>query len=151
LYLKAPLQAGLYIAGVPALAVIGPLFFATREPVIREKEDAVRRFMRALYRGIHVFRNDRQQTLAIMAKEPAQLMRMPDAKAVEAQYEIFRDSTAERPIPLLESILNTFHMVQEAYDVAALNPLTLWDLRYVIELEEQKFMESLAAAKGPIQ
>lgn len=148
LYLKAPLTAGLHLASVPPLAVIGPLFFATREPVIRKKEDAIRRFMRALYRAIHVFRNDRPQTLAIMAKEPAQLMRMPDATAIEAQYEIFRDSTAERPIPQPEAILNTFHMVQEAYDVAALNPLTLWDLRYVIELDEQKFMESLAAAHG---
>jgi hypothetical protein len=82
-----------------------------------------------------------------MAKGPAQLMGLMDEKAIEEQYEIFRDSTAERPIPLPESIMNTFHMVQEAYDVAALNPLTLWDLRYAIELEEQKFMESLAAAK----
>jgi ABC-type nitrate/sulfonate/bicarbonate transport system substrate-binding protein len=148
LYLQAPLQAGLEVVNVPPLPVIGPLFFATREPVIRQQEEAIRRFMRALYRAMEVFRNDRQQTIAIMAQGPAQLMGLADVDAIERQYEVLRNSTAERPIPLPEAIQNTFHMVGEAYDVAALNPLTLWDLRYVIELEEKQFMDGLVQGRA---
>jgi hypothetical protein len=39
-------------------------------------------------------------------------------------------------------------MVQEVFDVVALNPMAMWDLRYVIELEEQRFMESLNSMVG---
>jgi ABC-type nitrate/sulfonate/bicarbonate transport system substrate-binding protein len=143
LYLKAPLAAGLHVADLPPLPVIGPLFFATREPVIRQKEEAIRSFMRALYRAVHAFRHDPDYTLSVMAREPATLLGIGDPAALRAQYDVLKDRMAEKPIPRAECILNTFHMVQEAYDVAALNPLELWDLRYLIELEEQKFMASL--------
>jgi hypothetical protein len=83
-----------------------------------------------------------------MGRGPAELMGLRNKDAIRLQYQVLKAGMAERPIPLLEAIQNTFQMVQEAYDVAALNPLILWDLRYVMELEDQRFMEGLAAAKG---
>jgi ABC-type nitrate/sulfonate/bicarbonate transport system substrate-binding protein len=148
LYLKAPLEAGLHLVEIPPLPVIGPLFFATRGPVIEAKNDALKRFMRALYRALYVFHNDPAQTIAVMGRGPAELMGLRNEDAIRLQYQVLKAGMAERPIPLLEAIQNTFQMVQEAYDVAALNPLILWDLRYVMELEDQRFMEGLAAAKG---
>ena len=50
---------------------------------------------------------------------------------------------AEKPIPQPECIINTFGMVQAAYNVAAPQPIAMWDLQYVIELEEERFMEQL--------
>jgi ABC-type nitrate/sulfonate/bicarbonate transport system substrate-binding protein len=146
LYLEAPLAAGLHLVEVPPLPVVGPLFFATRASVIRDNEDAVRRFVRAVYRGVHAFRNDPAYAISIMESGPAGLMGLKDAQAVRMQYGVFREQMAEKPVPRPECILNAYHMVQEAFDVAALNPLELWDLRYVIELEEQGFMDSLSSA-----
>jgi ABC-type nitrate/sulfonate/bicarbonate transport system substrate-binding protein len=146
LYLEAPLAAGLQVADVLPLPVIGPLFFATRGPVVAENDDAVRRFVRAVYRGVHAFRHDADYAVGVMAGGPAELMGLKDAAAIKAQYRVLRDRMAEKPIPRPEAILNTFQMVQEVFDVAALNPLEMWDLRYAIELEEQRFMESLAEA-----
>lgn len=148
LYLEAPLAAGLHLVEVPPLAIVGPLFFATRGPVIRDNEDAVRRFVRAVYRGVHAFRNDPDYTIGIMEGGPAGLMGLEGATAIRTQYRVLRGKMAETPIPRPECILNTFQMVQEVFDVAALNPLELWDLRYAIELEEQNFMESLSTAPG---
>jgi ABC-type nitrate/sulfonate/bicarbonate transport system substrate-binding protein len=149
LYLKAPLAAGLHLVEVPPLPVVGPLFFATRASVIRDHEDAVRKFMRALYRAVHAFRNDPEYAISIMEDGPAALMGLKDAEAVRAQYTALRDKMAEKPVPGPECILNTHHMVQEVFDVAALNPLELWDLHYVIELEEQGFMASLSSIGKP--
>lgn len=146
LYLEAPLAAGLHLVEVPPLPVVGPLFFATRASVIHDNEDAVRKFVRAVYRGMYAFHNDPDYTISIMAGGPAGLMGLKDAAAVRAQYGIFRDKMAVKPVPRPECILNTYHMVREAFDVAALNPLELWDLHYVIELEEQGFMASLSSA-----
>jgi hypothetical protein len=143
LYLEAPLAAGLLVAEISPLPVIGQLCFATRGPVIAARDSAVRRFVRAVYRGVNAFRNDPAYTVAMMESGPAALMGLADRAAVLAYYAVLRDKVAEKPIPLPECISNTFGMVQAVYDVAALSPLVMWDLRYVIELEEEYFMEQL--------
>jgi len=146
LYLQAAIATGLVVAELPPLPIVGPLFFATRGPVIRENEGAIRAFMRALYRGVHAFRNDAGYTQSIMERGPAQLMGLTDRAAIETQYDVLRERIAEKPIPGPECILNAFHMVRDELDVAALNPLEMWDLHYAIELEEQRFMETLRSA-----
>ena len=146
LYLEPALAASLHVAEVPPLAMIGPLFFATRGPVIDANSDALRRFVRAVYRGVHAFRNDPAYTLEMMRQGPAALMGLAGEAAIRTKYEALRAKVAPKPIPQPECIANTFHMVCEGYDVGALEPLSMWDLRYVIELEEERFMERLAAS-----
>jgi NMT1/THI5 like len=148
LYLEAPLAAGLQAAEIPPLPVIGPLFFATRGPVIAANDDAMRRFVRAVFRATHAFRHDADYAIGVMDSGPAKLMGLDDPAAIGAQYRVLRDRIAEKPIPSPEAILNTFAMVQEVFGVAALNPIEMWDLRYAIELEEQRFIESLSSVAG---
>lgn len=143
LYMQAAIAAGLHVAELPPLAVIGPLFFATQAPVIHHKEEALRAFMRALYRGIRAFLHDPEYSIGIFERGPAQLMGVAGRAAIEAKYEALRMTVADKPIPRPECILNTFDMLRETLNIASLNPLEMWDLRYVIELEEQRFMESL--------
>ena len=143
LYLEEALAAGLRVADIPALAMIGPLFFATLGPVIAEREDSVRRFMRALYRAIHAFLGDPDYAIAEMRRGPAKLMRIDDLSQIRKQYNVLRNNLAPSPIPRPECIFNTFQMVKEVFDIATLNPLEMWDLRFAIELEEQKFTANL--------
>lgn len=151
LYLEEPLAAGLQVADIPPFAMIGPLFFATRGPVIAEREASLRRFMRALYRGIHAFRSDPDYAIVEMQRGPAELMRIDDLSQIRKQYHVLRDNLAPSPIPRPECIFNTFQMVKEVFDIATLNPLEMWDLRFAIELEEQKFMTNLTGVPSAIR
>jgi ABC-type nitrate/sulfonate/bicarbonate transport system substrate-binding protein len=148
LYQDAALSAGLHVLDVPSLPEIGSIFFAALGPFIARNEDKLRRFMRALYRAVHTFHHDRKTATDIMSGEPAQLMRLRDDAHHERLYDRLRENLDERPIPRLDALSTTFAMLNESYTpLGDMNPLSLWDLHYVLELEEQRFMERLAAGE----
>ena len=149
LYLDPAIDAGLHVLDAPPLPEIGPLFFAALGPFIARHDDALRRFMPALYRAVHTFRRDPEATLAVISGEPARLMGLKGEPALRRQYEHLRADLDERPVPRLDALATTFAMLSEGYpELPDMNPLTLWDLRYVIELEEQRFMEGLGDRAG---
>ncbi len=149
LYLDEALAAGLKVLDIRPLPEIGALFFAALGPFVSANEGKLRRFFRALYRALYTFHHDPQSTIAIMSGEPARLMHMsgqPDV--IKKQYERLRDGYDERPVPRLDALETTFAMLNAGYArLDDLNPLSLWDLHYVIELEEERFLERLAAGE----
>jgi hypothetical protein len=144
LYLEPALHAGLHLLDAPALPQIGPLYFAALGPFVTAHEDDLRRFIRALYRALDTFHNDADTALAIMSGEPARLMGIKDDTALRRQYERLRSALDTKPIPRLDALANTFAMLgEEVGGFDGINPLTVCDLRYVLELEESGFMEQL--------
>jgi ABC-type nitrate/sulfonate/bicarbonate transport system substrate-binding protein len=140
LYVDAAQAAGLHVLDVPPLPEIGPLFFAALGPFLERQPDTVRRFVRALYRGLRTFKDDPATSLPIVAGEPARLIGLEGDAAVRRLYERLRGSYVRRPIPELAALATTFAVVQQAYpQIASMNPLTLWDLHYVLEVEESQF------------
>ena len=66
------------------------------------------------------FRRDPETTRAVISGEPARLMGLKG-----------------EPAPRLDALATSFAMLSEGYaELPDMNPLTLWDLRYVLELEE---------------
>lgn len=146
LYLQPPLDAGLQVLSAPPLPQLGPLYFAALAPFIAQHDDELRRFIRALYRALHAFHHDPDLTLSIISGEPARLMGLEGEATIRRAYEALRGAMATRPIPRLDSLIGTYEMLSEEMGgLELMNPLTLWDLRYVLELEDARFMESLAA------
>jgi ABC-type nitrate/sulfonate/bicarbonate transport system substrate-binding protein len=144
LYLDAAVAAGLHDLNAPALPEIGPLFFAALGPFVERRQDALRRFMRSLYRALHVVHHDRKAALAVMASEPARLMALHDPAEIKRRFEHLREDLDERPVPRLDALATTVAMLNETYmPLDGLEPLAMWDLRFVLELEEQRFMEGL--------
>ncbi|HTE87176.1 MAG TPA: ABC transporter substrate-binding protein [Dehalococcoidia bacterium] len=148
LYQDAALNAGLHDLDAPPLPEIGSIFFAALGPFIDQHEDTLRRFLRALYRAVHTFHHDRKTAMAIVSGEPARLMGLRDLVEIERQYERLRENLDERPIPRLDALTTTYAMLDDGYmPLGGMNPLTLWDLHYVLELDEERFMEQLAGDK----
>jgi ABC-type nitrate/sulfonate/bicarbonate transport system substrate-binding protein len=147
LYEDAALASGLHALDVNPLPEIGSLFFAALGPFVARYDGVLRRFMRALYRAVFAFHHDPQTVLKIMAGAPARLLGLHDPISIERRYETLRAALDERPIPRLEALQTTFAMLNEAYaPLAGMNPLSLWDLRYMLELEEEQFMDGLVRA-----
>jgi ABC-type nitrate/sulfonate/bicarbonate transport system substrate-binding protein len=150
LYQAAAITAGLHVLDAPPLPEIGSLFFAALAPFVESHHDSLRRLMRALYRALFVIHHDRDAALDVMAREPARLMGLSATTDIELRLDEIRAGLDERPIPRLAALTTTFAMLNESYaSLANLEPMLLWDLRYVQELEEQRFAEQLAGEAGP--
>lgn len=144
LYMHGPLGGGLQVVDVPPLLQLGPLYFAVLARFLQEHDDELRRFIRALYRGLHAFHHDPELSLRIMSGEPAKLMGLEGEDTIRRAYDALRGATDTRPIPRLESLVGTYQMYRQEFEgLERMNPLTLWDLRYVLELEEARFMDTL--------
>ena len=50
-----------------------------------------------------------------------------------------------KPYPTPHAIANTFEIATEEFGAADINPLTLWDLHWVKELDDNGFIDSLIA------
>jgi ABC-type nitrate/sulfonate/bicarbonate transport system substrate-binding protein len=144
LYAEAPLAAGLHKIEASPLPELGSLFLAALAPLVETRLDDLQRLVRALYRAMHTFRTKPEAALSIMRGEPARLMGLKDDDEVRHHYELLRAEYDPKPIPTPEAIANSFAMLNEGYQpMPDLNPLSLWDLRFILELEDQRFMESL--------
>jgi ABC-type nitrate/sulfonate/bicarbonate transport system substrate-binding protein len=144
LYQDVAIAAGLHAIDVPPLPEIGSLFFAALAPFVESHCESLRRLMRALYRALYTIHYDRDAALAAMAQEPARLMGLSDVAEIELRLDEIRDGLDERPIPRLAALTTTSAMLNETYaSLADLEPMLLWDLRFVQEQEEQRFMEEL--------
>jgi len=147
LYAPPALAAGLHPVDVPALPELGSLFLAALGPFIEQNEPLIRRLMRALYRAIFAVHHDPAAVLAVMAGKPAELMKLTDEAELRLHYESLCRTLDERPLPRLEALATTMEILREGYaSLAGMNPLSLWDLHYVIELEEARFMQQLATS-----
>lgn len=145
LYKDEALEAGLQILDVPPLPEIGSLFFAGLGPFITANDHKFRSLVRSLYRALHVFHEQPDLAIDIISNEPARLMHLETRDAVRRCYEVLVRGYDRRPIPTIDALKTTFELINEGYEpLGDLNFLTLWDLRYVIELEESKFLESLS-------
>ena len=82
-----------------------------------------------------------------MAQESAQLMKIEDDQLLRRQYDSLRASYDTRPVPRLAALASAWEQTKEEVPgLDDLDPLSLWDLHYVLEQEEAHFAESLAAS-----
>ena len=145
LYIDSALDAGLKILEVPRLAKLGPLFLAALGPFITENEDKLRRLIRALYRALYAFHERPGTCIDIMGREPAELLGIESRDDITIFYERLRKDYVRSPLPTPEALAATFALLREDYEgFTALNYMSMWDLRYVLELEESRFLESLS-------
>jgi len=150
LYAPPALAEGLHSVAAPPLPEIGSLFIAALGPFIERHEPLIRKLMRALYRAVFAVHHDPATVLTVMAGKPAELMKLADEAEIRLHYESLRQTLDERPLPRLDALATTVETVREGYaSLNGLNPLSLWDLHYVLELEESRFMEQLATSGSP--
>jgi ABC-type nitrate/sulfonate/bicarbonate transport system substrate-binding protein len=145
LYLDPPLAAGLHVVEGEPHPSLGNIFLAGRGPFMTDNEAEIRALVRALYRALRTFRDDPETSLRITAGEPARLMKIEDEQLLRRQYEFLRASYDVRPVPRLAAMASAWEQTKEEVPgLDDLDPLSLWDLHYVLEQEEAHFAESLA-------
>ena len=96
--------------------------------------------------GIHFFKAKKTDTLAIIKKHCTELLRIQDDEEWNCFYDAQAASLEAKPYPTLEAIQNVFALaLKRDPEIKNFNPLALWDLHYLREIDDSGYINRLYA------
>jgi ABC-type nitrate/sulfonate/bicarbonate transport system substrate-binding protein len=137
-------KLGARIMELPTMAMIEGVTLTTTTTYVRNHEDEARSLIRALIDGIHFYKTKKAETLAILKKDCTELLRMHNDEEWECFYETQAASLEVKPYPTLDAIRNVFALaVKRDPEIKNFNPLALWDLHYLREIDDSGYINRL--------
>jgi hypothetical protein len=85
----------------------------------------------------------KEEALKIVAQEPMRRMKIANQRELERQFDSIVKLLQLKPYPTPQAIANTFEIATAEFGAADINPLTLWDLHWVKELDDNGFIDNL--------
>jgi hypothetical protein len=143
LYLPDALQAGLKVLPVPDLHVVSHYAQACTSAFARKHPARLKNYVKAVIHALCLVKHAKQTALKIVAGEPMRRMRIDRAEEMERQFDAIVAKLQVRPYPSTQAIANTYEIAAEEYGAHGLNPLTLWDLHWVKEMDDEGFIDAL--------
>ena len=143
LYLPNALPAGLKVLPVPDLPVVAHYAQACLSEFSRENSDLLRDYAKAVIHAVCLMILRKDDALKIVAQEPMKRMKITDHRELERQFDAIVKLLQLKPYPTPQAIANTFEIATAEFGVADINPLTLWDLHWVKELDDDGFIDDL--------
>ncbi|HYY24600.1 MAG TPA: hypothetical protein VE689_03850 [Candidatus Udaeobacter sp.] len=143
LYLPHALGAGLKVLPVPDLPVVAHYAQACTARFARENSELLRDYTEAVIHALCLMILRKDEALGIVAQEPMRRMKITDSSELERQFDSIVKALQLKPYPTPQAIANTFEIATAEFGAAELNPLTLWDLHWVKELDDEGFIDRL--------
>jgi hypothetical protein len=145
LYLPNALAAGLKVLPVPDLPVVAHYAQACLSEFARENSDLLRDYTKAVIHAVCLMILRRDEALEVVAQEPMKRMKITNQRELERQFDSIVKLLQLKPYPTPQAIANTFEIATAEFGAADINPLTLWDLHWVKELDDNSFIDNLIA------
>jgi hypothetical protein len=74
------------------------------------------------------------------------LMKIADRAELRRQVDAMTEMLRLKPYPTAEAIVNSNEIAAHEYGAAVENPLTLWDIHWLKDLDDEGFIDGLAAS-----
>jgi hypothetical protein len=143
LYLPNALAGGLRVLPVPDLPVVAHYAQACLSKFARESSDLLKEYIKAVIHAVCLMILRKEQALEIVAEEPMRRMKITDRSELERQFDSIVKGLQLKPYPTPQAIANTFEIATAEFGAADVNPLILWDLHWVKELDDDGFIDGL--------
>jgi hypothetical protein len=143
LYRAEPLRAGLKILPVPDLAVVSHYAQACTAELARKKFAVLRNYVKAVIHGICWMKHRKQEAMKVVTEEPMRRMKISDVHEMEKHFDAIVGKLQIKPYPTLEALAHTYEIACQEYGAKGLNPLALWDMHWVKELDDEGFVDGL--------
>ncbi len=145
IYMPEALAAGLKILETSELQVIGHFAQACSTTFARENHDLLGSYIRSVVHALCLMKLRRNETMDIVAQEPMRLMKIEDRKELERQVDTIIHELQLKPYPTAEGIINSHEISTDEWPAgkALENPLTLWDLHWLKQLDDEGFIDQL--------
>ena len=70
-------------------------------------------------------------------------MQISDAHEMERHFDAIVSKLQIKPFPTLAAIAATYEIACEEYGAQGINPMTIWDVHWVKELDDEGFIDGL--------
>ena len=138
------LKFGAKILEVPPMAMIEGVTLTTTTTYVKNHEDEARALIMALIDGVHFFKTHKAETVGILKKHCSQLLKMHDDGEWDCFYETQSATLEKAPYPSIDAMQNVFALaVKRNPEIKEYNPLALWDLHYVKEIDDSGYIRRL--------
>lgn len=143
LYQAEPLAAGLKILPVPELEVISHYAQACTAEFARKNSAALKNYLKSVIHGICWMKYRKPEAMKVVTGEPMRRMEITDAHEMERHFDAIVSKLQIKPFPTLPAIAATYEIACEEFAAEGVNPMTLWDVHWVKELEDEGFIDAL--------
>ena len=143
LYQTEPLEAGLKFLAVPDLAVVSHYAQACTGEFARKQSAVLKNYVKAVVHGICWMKHRRQEAMQVVMGEPMRRMKISDPHEMEKHFDAIIGKLQIKPYPTPQALAATYEIACEEYGAQRLNPLALWDLHWVKELDDEGFIDTL--------
>ncbi len=145
IYLPDALAAGLKIFPVSEVEIVSNFAQACLSSFAYQNAGLMRDYLKAVVHAIALLIFARDEAMAIIAKEPMRLMKVAKLGELARQVDSIAEMLQVKPYPTVEAIMNTNEIAAHEYGAGVENPLTLWDLHWLKELDDGGFIDGLIA------
>lgn len=139
-------KKGLNIISLPDRPVIHNTTILTTTDTIREHEEAVYAFLKALIEAIHFFKTRKQETLQLLKRELADRLQLEAEDEWEHLYSEWSRLLSRKPYPSGAAVQNVYDLdVGKDPALSHVGPLEPWDLHYLHIIDDSGFIDQLYA------
>ena len=143
LYLSDALEAGLRVLKVPDLQVVGHYAQACTSEFARKNSTRLQNYVKAVVHALCLVKHDKQAAMKIVAGEPMRRMKVEKIEDMENYLDSIVAKLQLKPYPTPEAIANTYEIAVKEYSAQGINPMSLWDLHWVKNLDDEGFIDGL--------
>ena len=143
LYLAEPLRAGLKILPVPDLSVVSHYAQACTAEFTRKKPAVLKNYVQAVIHGICLMQHRKEEAMSIVAGEPMKRMKIAALEEMESHFDAIVAKLQIKPYPTPQALAATYEIACDEYGAQGINPMALWDLHWVKELDDEGFIDAL--------
>jgi ABC-type nitrate/sulfonate/bicarbonate transport system substrate-binding protein len=137
-------KAGARVIRVRAMPMIRGVTLTTTMSFVKSYEEEIRRLIRGFVEVVHFFVARKTETLQILKRYAAPILRLESDEEVESIYQEWAQSLERKPYPSVQAIANVFQLaLRRDPELATFNALALWDTHYVRELDDTGYIDSL--------
>ena len=146
LYLPDALNAGLKILPVPDIPIVGHFAQACLAEFTQKSSATMRAYVKSVLHALAWLTLRPDEAFAALAAELKTAMELSDQVQLRRRFDSVVGGLKIRPYPTPQAIANTYEIATIEFPQAAgLNPLSLWDLHWVKELDDAGFIDDLTS------
>ena len=102
-------------------------------------------YLKAIVHALALLIYRRDEAMEIIAQEPMRLIGLTDIAEMRRQVDSIAELLQVKPYPTTEAIINTNLIAALEHGASVENPMTLWDLHWLKELDDEGFIDELIA------
>jgi ABC-type nitrate/sulfonate/bicarbonate transport system substrate-binding protein len=145
IYLPEALAAGLKTFPASEAEVVSLFAQACTAEFGANNSPLLKDYLKAVIHAVALILYRRDEAMEIIGREPMRLMKVTDPTELRRQVDSIAQWLQVKPYPTTEAIVNTNEIAAQEYGPTLENPLKLWDLHWVKELNDEGFIDNLIA------